>query len=386
MNDSTTPARVRRSATLRAPLGLGALSALVLVGLGAAPAGGAAQAAGCALVPANLVSWWPGEGTAVDVRGGADGTLDNGVAFAPGLVGQAFSFDGYDDVVRVQNVANLEVLQFTIDAWASARSAGTYGDVLGGNIVTKDIGNTYTAPYLSWDIVGPGSTGQFFAHMGFTDGNDAWAASGGGFAFNVFHHVAVSWDGSVLNLYVDGQLEGTTTVGPKTVAYSGEPMTIGQDNLMPAAWRAFDGLIDEVEFYNRALGGAEIKAVYDAGAAGKCLATTVTIDIHPGSLPNSINPKSKGTIPVAILSTASFDAPNQVDRGSLTFGRTGSEASLAFCSPGAADVNGDARLDLICHFKTQLTGFRAGDTQGVLKGSALGGTPITGTDSVRIVP
>jgi uncharacterized repeat protein (TIGR01451 family) len=109
------------------------------------------------------------------------------------------------------------------------------------------------------------------------------------------------------------------------------------------------------------------------------------IDIKPGSYPNSINPKSKGNIPVAILSSATFDAPSQVEKTSLTFGRTGDEQSLAFCNPNGEDVNGDGLLDLICHFETQKTGFQSGDTQGVLKGKTVDGTPIKGTDSVKIV-
>jgi len=111
---------------------------------------------------------------------------------------------------------------------------------------------------------------------------------------------------------------------------------------------------------------------------------TVDIDIKPGSYPNAINLKSRGTVPVAILSTPSFDAPSAVDVGSLTFGRTGNEMSLAFCGE-PEDVNGDGLSDLVCHFYTQKTGFQSGDTQGTLKGTAAG-TPIIGIDSVRIVP
>ena len=114
-------------------------------------------------------------------------------------------------------------------------------------------------------------------------------------------------------------------------------------------------------------------------------AIEVSIDIKPGSFPNSINSKSKGTIPVAILSTADFDAPTQVDRTSLTFGRTGDEASLAFCTRSDEDVNGDGLLDIVCHFRTHLTAFQVGDTEGILKGKTVGGVPIEGRDSVRIV-
>jgi len=112
----------------------------------------------------------------------------------------------------------------------------------------------------------------------------------------------------------------------------------------------------------------------------------VTIDIKPGSDPNSINRKSKGKIPVAILSTEDFDAPNEVDQDSLTFGPTGEEESLTFCSPSPEDVNYDGYDDLICHFDTQSAGFECGDEWGHLKGQTGDGVPIEGSDSVRIVP
>ncbi len=111
----------------------------------------------------------------------------------------------------------------------------------------------------------------------------------------------------------------------------------------------------------------------------------VVIDIKPGSDPNSIKRNSRGTIPVAILSTADFDAPSQVDKTSLTFGRTGDEESLAFCTRSAEDVNGDGLLDQVCHFKTRNTGFQQGDTEGILKGMTVDGVSIEGRDSVRIV-
>lgn len=112
----------------------------------------------------------------------------------------------------------------------------------------------------------------------------------------------------------------------------------------------------------------------------------VAIDIKPGEDPPSINPKSHGKVPVAILSSPTFDATTQVDRTSLTFGHTGDEQSLAFCNPGGEDVNGDGLPDLICHCETPKTGFQPGDTIGVLKGKTVTGIPIMGTDSIRIVP
>ena len=111
---------------------------------------------------------------------------------------------------------------------------------------------------------------------------------------------------------------------------------------------------------------------------------TVSIDIRPGSDQNTVNPKSRGKIPVAILSDDTFDAMS-LDTTTLTFSRTGDEDSLAFCNGSPGNVNADKLRDLLCFFNTEDTGFQAGDKEGVLKGTTLTGTPIIGTDSVRIV-
>ena len=109
----------------------------------------------------------------------------------------------------------------------------------------------------------------------------------------------------------------------------------------------------------------------------------VSIDIKPGTYPNSINAGKNGRIAVGILSTSTFDAVYAVDQSSLTFGGTGNEDSFIQCA--TADVNKDKRLDLVCHFDAKNTGFQTGDTEGLLKGTTVQGLPIVGMDSVNIV-
>jgi mannan endo-1,4-beta-mannosidase len=104
------------------------------------------------------------------------------------------------------------------------------------------------------------------------------------------------------------------------------------------------------------------------------------IDILPGVKANTI-PKGLKLIPVAILSTATFDATKAVDRTSLTFGKTGSERSRLLCLP-AVDVNKDRKRDLVCVFGRG--GLVPGDTVGVLRGNTTAGAPFIGRDSVVI--
>lgn len=111
----------------------------------------------------------------------------------------------------------------------------------------------------------------------------------------------------------------------------------------------------------------------------------ILIDIKPGSAANKIKISAKGTTPVAILSTPSFDAPGRIDTTSLSFGRTGGEASLDRCSLAPKDVNGDGVGDLICHFVTGSTGLQMGDAVGHLRGQTLDAVSVEGKDDVRIV-
>ena len=112
----------------------------------------------------------------------------------------------------------------------------------------------------------------------------------------------------------------------------------------------------------------------------------IAIDIKPQGDPNSINPRSKGKIPVAILSTMDFSAPDEVDIDSLMFGASGGEESISFCNRSPEDVNGDGYDDLVCHFYTQMTGFDCEDREGIVRGLTIDGIPIEGRDSVKIVP
>ena len=97
-----------------------------------------------------------------------------------------------------------------------------------------------------------------------------------------------------------------------------------------------------------------------------------------------INPKSHGKIHVAILSSKTLNAPVQVNMNSLTFGHSGTEKSLAYCDTHRTDVNHDGMADLVCSFSTDKTNFQNGDTMGILDGTLTDGTPIQGTESIRI--
>jgi hypothetical protein len=79
-----------------------------------------------------------------------------------------------------------------------------------------------------------------------------------------WYHVAVTRDGNIYTLYIDGAQVAKDT-NYKVIPDPRYPLTIGR-----AEHYYFDGLIDEVEMHDRALSAEEIQAIYEAGSAGKC--------------------------------------------------------------------------------------------------------------------
>ncbi len=113
----------------------------------------------------------------------------------------------------------------------------------------------------------------------------------------------------------------------------------------------------------------------------------VNIDIIPNRANNRINVCRCGKVQVAILSTETFYAPDiMVVNNFLTFGSTGDEESLAFCKNKLKDINRDGYLDLVCFFKMPYTGFKCGDTEGILKGLTGGGIPFEARDLISPIP
>ena len=113
----------------------------------------------------------------------------------------------------------------------------------------------------------------------------------------------------------------------------------------------------------------------------------VDIDIKPGSDPNSINTRSMGVVPVAILGSESFDVTN-IDVSTLVFGPAGAAPAHDLSNPNTysdhlQDVNDDGFLDLVSHYPQKETGIVCGDTEATISAELFDGTPIEGTDSVN---
>jgi len=111
----------------------------------------------------------------------------------------------------------------------------------------------------------------------------------------------------------------------------------------------------------------------------------ISIDIEPGRRKVAlIDPKSRHAIPVALLSSKDFDATT-VDPQSLTFGRSGDEASLKGCMARHVDLNHDGKPDMVCNFANDMADFEMSDREGVVKGRTRDGVEFEGRGPLKVV-
>ena len=76
---------------------------------------------------------------------------------------------------------------------------------------------------------------------------------------NTWHHVATTYDGARLRVFIDGKAAGSKAITGRTCV-SGQPLAVGAKNA-PAKGLLeafFDGRMDDVRIYNRALSATEI--------------------------------------------------------------------------------------------------------------------------------
>ena len=274
-------ARRRRASGVPAVLAV-LVAALVMVPIAPADDDGDDDGNGCVSAPAGLVSWWPGDAHYMDIADGNHGTPVGGTGFGTGKVGPAFSFDGATGAVRaLETGSNLDGFgQLTLDAWINPSRLSTGVGQLQGIVTKYDTTTTDGVSYYLTEELG-GRLSLFVL--------DTWPGAAYGYytslapviAPNTWTHVAGVWNGgftqSNFHLYVNGtEVPGAlVTVGmPAGMADNTEAVNIGRfessSSTLGQPFGHFQGQIDEVEIFNRALSEADIDSIVAADTAGKC--------------------------------------------------------------------------------------------------------------------
>jgi len=203
----------------------------------------------------GLVSSWSAEGNADDGQGVNNCVLMNGAGFVDGsLVDSAFSFDGIDDYLFCGTDPSLNITNaITMEAWFNVAEPASS---LPHRVL---IANRDTANYVSLR-----SGGQPFMSLR-VNGTQRTIYSNFSPQANTWYHVAGTFDGSMLRIYVNGILRGSSGPYPGVISNNNANTYIGKyiNNTY-----YLNGTLDEIKIYNRALSPAEITANYNISSKG----------------------------------------------------------------------------------------------------------------------
>jgi hypothetical protein len=203
-------------------------------------------------------------GTATDASGaGNHGTLSGATWSTAGRFGGAVSFDGVNDLVTIADTASLDLTTgMTLEAWVRPTTINGWETVLLKEAGTE-LAYALYADNNGNDSGGPRRPGAWIRQGGTSYSTLATSQ----LTVNQWTHLAATYDGSALHIYVDGTLASSLSRTGSINVTTGA-LRIGGNNVW-SEW--FNGLIDEVRVYNRPLSAAEISADMNLAIGGGSL-------------------------------------------------------------------------------------------------------------------
>jgi hypothetical protein len=296
-------------------------------------------------VPAGLraaYAFSEGQGpNTADASGNVNtGVLTNGPTWTTGRYGNAISFDGVNDFVTAPDSASLDLTTTgTIEAWVRLNAVGLWH-----GLIAKGNANTDSAHNYALEV---------------TNGNRARCILGNGGTFQVldsvltlaagtFRHLACTWNGTTLALYVDGALNASAA---QTVTPAGNtaPLFLGQ---FGGNSDRLNGILDEVRIYSRALAVGEIQADMNTpiAAAGPNTPPTISAignqttneDTSTGAIAFTVGDNE--TLAASLTLSGSSSNPTLVPNANIAFGGSGANRTVTVTP--AANQNGTATITI----------------------------------------
>jgi hypothetical protein len=315
-----------------------------------------------------------------------DGTHVGNVTVGSGPTGVAVDANGK---VWVANYYSHTAMR--IDPNAGPVGGGGYN--VGAVDLTVDLnyaGGVPASPYNYSDMTG-------FVAVGSTSPQGIWTVVQDGGA------AGIKWGRVTWNTEPEGSVPAGASITVEARAADTEAGLGGQSFVPVTSGTLFDitGQYIEVRVTLAAASDGTSPVLSDIRIEPAVI--DVAIDIKPFSWPNSINPKSGGVVPVAILGTDDFDVTT-IDVTTLTFGPWGTTPAHDLTDPDTYydhthervcdalgciwvdyDANGDDIMDLVSHYVQKQTGLTPADLEACIDGETLDGIAIHGCDAVRVL-
>ncbi len=215
----------------------------------------------------GLVGYWQfdeGSGSvAHDSSGyGNDGAIYGGATWVEGVCGPALDFDGSSSYVQASTV-NVDYLTVSALVWWDYFYPDNHGHA---PISNANSGSPWSGYVLSGGSDPPYNYYQF--PLGTTGSTQPVSITSTPLNTGLWYHIVVTYDGQWLKGYLDGQLVAETTASG-TVRPATNPLLFGRP-YYPSSPYTFNGTLDEVRIYNRALTAAEAWELYQSTVLGAC--------------------------------------------------------------------------------------------------------------------
>ena len=269
---------------------------------------------------------------------GHHGTLVNGPIFVPGRVANAASFDGVDDYAETNpSVGNFGTSDFSIAVWMRT----TVND-------QRIVGKRDVCDHGSFWNLGTQESGAAMLEINQSDSSNYRNVQGTrNLADGAFHHIAAVRRGAAIEVYADGTLEGSQTGSLVENLSNAAPLRVSGN---PCGM--FQGVVDELHVYNRALSPSEIASLAGGSTSPPAPPATTTSFVYDGD--GARVKKVEGTktsIYIGKLYVCEFDlcakfiwagsqriAMKQVTSGSVTYFHTDHLGSTSVLTNAAGAV------------------------------------------------
>lgn len=199
--------------------------------------------------------------TAFDSAGSNDGTLVNGPIWTGGINDGALDFDGVDDYVDCGQDSSLDITgPITVSCWVKTDQTVIAKLVAKWDASLSDGDPKQRAYVLGLNVYRVGEASFHLSSDGLT--YSGFSASSSLVNNAKWHHLTGVYDGSNISIYVNGILEDSNLYSDGIFSAPDENVYIGtEDEGVYAAM--FDGAIDDVRIYDRALSASEVQQLYE---------------------------------------------------------------------------------------------------------------------------
>ena len=167
----------------------------------------------------------------------------------------ALALDGTNDFVEVARNAKIESpsSQITMSAWFNLSAAPTFETV----ICKPFTAQPWSPPYITW-LVRINNSTTIQTDVGNGSSYSAFSTTVPTIALNSWHHIGLTYKNGIVTAYYDGEAKGTKSNISGNLSYANYPLYFGRDNGAPTY---FQGLLDDIRIYDRALPPSEMRTL-----------------------------------------------------------------------------------------------------------------------------